>query len=272
MKNFLKTVLICSSAVTSWAQWAVHDPINTAVNTGIQTAQSANHAETLQKWAVQLEKLNRQIRQLEAQLIEQRRIREVIGDPSLAGVQMILEKLGSEDLARSYGETWRAIRRLNDASQSLQRTAGGIYREIEDVTVLNQRFERQTSTYLPFAVVDAHVENLDQITHQTTDRRVELQSALSDSLAELRNVSTQAEVDQLHIKVAVLNGQLAVIESERQRGLDQLLAQSMENQNQAEKHRQDLLEKQINDESQTRHVINAWQQSIRIAPDVYTRP
>lgn len=272
MNRLFQLVLICGSAATSLAQWTVHDPLNTAVNAGIQTVQKANHVETLHQWASQLEKLNRQIRQFENLLVEQRRIRQVIGDPSLAGVQMVLDKLGPEDFARTYGETWRAIRRINNASQSLQRTAGGIFREIDDLTVLNQRFERHPSIYRPFAAIDAHVENLDHIWIDTSKRQVELQSALSDSLAELRRASTQAQVDQLNLKVAVLNGQLTSIESERRRGLDQLSAQYIENQNQAEKERQDLLEKQIHDESQTRDVINTWQRSLRIGPDVYTQP
>ena len=275
MKNrrrLIPIILICGSAATSLAQWTVHDPVNTAVNAGIQTVQKANHVETLHQWAIQLEKLNRQIRQFEDLLVEQRRIRQVIGDPSLAGVQTVVDKLAPEDFARTYGETWRAIRRINDASQSLQRTAGGIFRELDDLTLLNQSFERHTSTYRPFAVVDAHVENLDHIWGNTAERQVELQSALSDTLAELRGASTQAQVDQLNLKVAVLNGQLNAIESERRRGMDQLSAQHIENLNQAEKERQDLLEKQIHDESQTRDAINTWQRSLRIGPDVYTRP
>ncbi len=272
MNYLFRIILTCVSAATSVAQWAVHDPINTAVNAGIQTVQKANHVETLHQWAIQLEKLNRQIRQFEDLLVEQRRIRAVIGDPSLAGVQMVVEKLGPKDFARTYGETWRAIRRINDASESLQRTAGGIFREIDDLTMLNQRFERHTSTYRPFAAVEAHVENFDHIIGETSARQAELQSALSDTLAELRRASTQAQVDQLNLKVAVLNGQLNAIESERRRGMDQLSAQRIENLNQAEKERQDLLEKQIHDESQTRNVINTWQRSFRISPDVYTQP
>jgi hypothetical protein len=271
MNRLIHLLLIWGSAATAWAQWTVHDPVNTAVNAGIRTVQKANHLESLQQWAQQLEKLNRQIRQLEDLLVEQRRIREVIGDPSLAGVQLVLEKLGPEEFARTYGETWRAIRRINDASESLQRTAGGIFREIDDITVLQQSFERHTSTYRPFAAVDAHVDNLGQVYDETSERQTELQSALFDTLTELRRASTQAEVDQLNLKVAVLNGQMAAIESERRRAIDQLSAQHVENLNQTQKKRQDLLEKQLNEESQSRDVINTWQRSLRVTPNVYTQ-
>jgi hypothetical protein len=53
------------------AQWIVNDPVNTAVNTAVQAGQAANHVETMRQWAAQLERLNRQLRQLEEQLAVQ---------------------------------------------------------------------------------------------------------------------------------------------------------------------------------------------------------
>ena len=104
-----------------FAQLIVNDPVNTAVNSGIQSAQVANHVEILRQWATQLENLNRQIRQLEDQLAEQRRIREVLGNPSVAGSQLVMDRLAPDELARTYGDTLRAVRRLADAGASLRR-------------------------------------------------------------------------------------------------------------------------------------------------------
>jgi hypothetical protein len=53
---------------------------------------------------------------------------------------------------------------------------------------------------------------------------------------------------------------------------DKLAAQQIQNENQAAKERQDLLEKQIAEERQTLTAVNAWQQSIRLTPTSYALP
>ncbi|HRE04177.1 MAG TPA: hypothetical protein PKX00_01115, partial [Opitutaceae bacterium] len=118
------------------AQWVVNDPVNTAVNTAIKGNQIAQHAETMRQWAEQLERLNRQIRQVEDLLATQRLIRDVMGDPARAGDRVIRRTLGETEFGKSYGETMDAARRLADAGGSLQRTANGIYRELDDRTAL----------------------------------------------------------------------------------------------------------------------------------------
>jgi hypothetical protein len=255
-----------------FGQWIVNDPVNTAVNIGIQSAQAANHLEVLRQWAAQLEGLNRQIRQLEDQLAEQRRIREVLGDPSLAGSQMVIDKLAPDDLARTYGETLRTVRRLADATASLRRTAEGIYGELEDRTALKQSFTRQTATYRRYAAVDQQAENAARVFDETTARQTELQSDLAGTLAALKSATTQAEVDKLNAKIAALNGQLAVVAAQRRDEADKLQAQQIQNENQAAKERQDLLEKQIAEERQSLGLVNDWQRSLRITPSAYTRP
>ena len=87
MKHFLLLVLLAASAS---AQWIVNDPVNTAVNSAVQAGQAANHIEVLRQWAAQLEQLNRQLRELEAQLAVQQRIRDVMGNPTAAGAGMAL--------------------------------------------------------------------------------------------------------------------------------------------------------------------------------------
>lgn len=256
----------------AFGQWIVNDPVNTAVNTAIQSAQATQHVETLRQWASQLEKLNRQIRQLEDQLVEQRRIREVLGNPTLAGSQMVMDKLAPEELARAYGETLRAVRRITDATASLRRTADGIYDELNDLTTLNQGFTRQTTPYRRYAAVDQRAETLGRVHDETEARRLALQADLAQSLAALQQAPTQAEVDKLNVKVAALNGQLAMIAAQRRDESEKLQAQQIENENQAAKERQDLIEKQIAEERQTLSAVNAWQRSLTLTPTSYTRP
>ncbi len=269
MKRLITFILL---ATPLSAQWAVFDPTNFGVNTLIQSGQAANHLEILRQWATQLEQLNRQLRELEQQLAVQRQIREVMGNPSASGVQVALRGLGADDLARSYGETLQAVRRITDAAASLRRTAEGIYGQLDDRTVLGRGFVRQEATYRRYAAIDRQADNAEQVADETQAQTVSLQADLAQSLIALRDAPTQADVDKLNVRVAALNGQLALLAARRRDEADKLAAQQIQNENQAAKERQDLLEEQIAEERQTLTAVNVWQQSIRLTPTSYTRP
>lgn len=253
------------------AQWVVTDPGNTAVNAAVQAGQAANHVEILRQWAEQLERLNRQLRQLEAQLAVQQRIRDVIGDPNAAGLGVVLRDLGADDLARTYGETLSAARRLANAIDSLRRTSDGIYRQLDDRTVLGREFIRQESLYRRYAAVERQADNLATVQTQTDERAASLQADIAATLEQLRGAGTQAEVDKLNGKLAVLNGQLARVDAQRRDEAEKLRAQQILNENQAAKERQDFLEKQLAEERQTMGVVGAWQEGMKLTPTDYTR-
>jgi hypothetical protein len=269
MKHFALFILLVAPAS---AQWIVNDPVNTAVNSAVQAGQAANHIEVLRQWAAQLEQLNRQLRELEAQLDVQKRIRDVMGDPTAAGAGMVLRDLGAGDLARTYGETLAASRRLANAIDSLRRTSEGIYRQIDDRTALGRDFTRQEPLYRRYAAVERQADNLAAVHAETGARSVALQGELAATLEQLRGAATQAEVDKHNAKLAVLAGQLAHLDAQRRDEADKLQTQQILNENQAAKERQDFLEKQIAEERQTLAVVGAWQQSVQITPTSYTRP
>ena len=269
MKHLL---LFGLSVAPARAQWIVNDPINTAVNSAVQAGQAANHIEVLRQWAAQLENLNRQLRELQAQLSVQQRIRDVLGDPTAAGVGMVLRDLGAGDLARTYGETLAASRRLANAIDSLRRTSEGIYRQIDDRTALGRDFNRQEPLYRRYAAVERQADNLAAVHAETGARSIALQGELAATLEQLRGSATQAEVDKHNAKLAVLAGQLAHLDAQRRDEADKLQAQQILNENQAAKERQDFLEKQLAEERQTLAIVGAWQQAVKVVPTSYTRP
>lgn len=268
MKHLFLFLLLVSSA---FAQWIVNDPVNTAVNSAVQAGQAANHLEVMRQWAQQLESLNRQLRQLEAQLAVQSRIRDVMGDPSAAGAGVVLRDLGAADLARSYGETLAAARRLANAVDSLRRTSDGIYRQLEDRTSLGRDFVRQDALYLRYAAVERQADNLATVQAQTDTRAAALQAEVAATLEQLRSAGTQAEVDKLSAKLGTLHGQLARLDGQRQSEAAKLSAQQILNDNQAAKERQDLLERQAAEERQSLGVVRAWQEGIKVEATSYNR-
>jgi hypothetical protein len=270
MKKLLWFVVLGTSSALG--QLAVYDPANHAVNLAVQSAQHASHVEILRQWAAQLESLNRQIQQLESQLAEQRRIREVLGNPTAAGAGVALDLLGELDLARTYGETLQAVQRLANAATSLRRTAEGVFVELDDRTSLKSSFARQDAPYRRYAAVERQADNFSAVLADTDAQTAGLQVDLARTLTALRDAPTQAEVDKLNVKVAALNGQLAQLGARKRDEADKLRTQQILNDNQAAKERQDLLEKQIAEERQTLSAVNDWQRSLKITPTGYTRP
>jgi hypothetical protein len=164
------------------------------------------------------------------------------------------------------------VRRLADATASLRRTADGIYGELDDQTSLQQGFTRQTAAYRRYAAVDQQADNAGRVYDETAARQAALQADLAATLASVQTATTQAEVDKLNVKVAALNGQLSLLAAKRRDESDQLLAQQIQNENQAAKERQDLLERQLAEERQSLGVVNAWQRAVQLTPDTYARP
>jgi len=259
-------------APAAFAQLIVSDPLNTAVNTAIQAKQIANDAEVLIRWAEHLQKLDLQLKQVEAQLEEQRRLRQIVGDPVVAGNRMATDHLGANDLGRSFGATSASLVALANAFDSLRFTGQGLYTALDDRTVLDQPFARQSEPYRRYAAVEQQAGNLDTVYAQTAARRATLQADLANTLQQLKTAPTQAEVEKLHAKISVLNGQLATVEAQRHDAAAQLQAQQILNENQGEKERQDLLERQIAEEQQAFAIVGAWQQSVKLTPTSYTQP
>ncbi|HTL66207.1 MAG TPA: hypothetical protein VL200_00965 [Lacunisphaera sp.] len=248
------------------------DPGNTAVDLAIQANQESQHLVILKQWADQLQAMDRQLRQLEDQLAAQRRIRDVLGNPSAVGISGVLRDPGATGLPQEFGETLRAVQRVADATASLRRTAESIYQVLDDRTVLGQAFVRQPAPYKRYAAVELQSDNLAQVFEDTGTKTTALQKDLAATLAQLANASTQAEVDKLNTKVAAINGQLAHLAAARRDETDKLLAQQVLNENQAAKERQDFLEKQIAEERQTLTAVGAWQAGLSIKATEYSRP
>ncbi len=267
-----KLLLLLFLTPAAFGQLAVYDPANHLVNLAIQSGQAANQAETLRQWAAQLEGLNRQIQQLDAQLTEQQHIRQVMGDPPAAGSQIGLPGLGTTELTHAIGETAAAVRRLANAAASLANTADGIFQQLDNRTVLGSTFTRQEPVYLRYAAVERQAGNLADAQTQTDAQTLALQGELAATLQQLRTASTQAEVDKLNVKVTAVNGQLAHLDAQRRNEAEKLSAQKILNDNQAAKESQDLLEKQIAEERQTFTAVGTWQQSVKLTPTNYQQP
>jgi hypothetical protein len=195
-----------------------------------------------------------------------------MGDPARAGDRVVRRTLGETEFVKTYGETMDAMRRLSDAVGSLKRTSEGIYRALDDRTSLGASFVRQPELYRRYAAVERQGDNVGAVLAATDADIAAVQTDLAAAVSDLRNAPTQAETEKLHATIDALNGRLAGLAARRSEETDKLLAAQILNENQAEKERRDLQEKQIAEERQSVAAANAWQRSLRLTPTNYTRP
>lgn len=266
-----RAILFLVTVVGVHAQWIVNDPVNTAVNTAIQAGQKADHLEILRQWALELEKLNQQLQAMKDELAVEQELRNFVGNPSAAGGQTLLRELGAQDLARNYGDTLQAVRRLAYDVETLHATADGIFTSLEDRTALGSRVERQRQYYRRFAAVEEQAVALEATEAKANRRSTALQAELAATLEQMKAASTLADVEKLSVKVAALNGQIAEAAARRSEAADQLRAQEILVENQAAKERQDLLERQSSEERQSAGVMDQWQEAIQVKGESYTR-
>lgn len=266
--KYLLLLLLISPA---WAQWVVSDPANQAVNLATQAKQVAAHAEVINRWAQQLEKLNEQIRQAQDLIALQQRVRDILGDPVKAGERLLTGELRDTELGRSFGETLSAARRLARAADTLRNTVDDTYAALDDRTVLGRPFVRDLSFYKRYAVVERQAETVNATQQASSEQMERLQGDLAGTLASLKTATTQSEVAKLQAVAAALTGQIAHLDAVRGEEAAKLAALQVMNQNQTAKERTDLAEKQSADERDAVSALNAWQKSIKLTPTDYTR-
>jgi hypothetical protein len=267
--KFLLTFLLIFSPLC--AQWVVTDPGNQVVNLATQAKQVAAHAEILNQWAQQLEKLNQQIRQAQDLIALQQRVRDILGDPEKAGERLLTGELQDTELGRSFGETLSAARRLARAADTLRNTVDDTYAALDDKTVLGRPFDRDLSFYKRYAVVERQAETVNATQETTAEQMKRLQGDLAETVASLKTAKTQSEVAKLSAVADALRGQIAHLDAVRAEEAAKLNALQVMNQNQAAKERTDLAEKQSADERDAVKAVNDWQKAIKLTPTDYTR-
>lgn len=250
-------LLAISFAPRILAQIPVTDVANLTNNTLL-------HAENLAKWVDSINHLRTQIDQLNRQINIQDDIRRWSGSPVDAGAKVVLEGLGRADLARDYGRTKHAITGLVGSLDSLTRTVDGSYRAVTDIDIDGNQFKRDPLLYRRYAVLDAVQTNTEVVATETRTRERELQEEVSTTLEELKGAATEAETQKLTAKLSVINGQLAHVESARQREVDAVVLQKIANDARLEQERQAAAELAARDDHLAQQRISTYLNTLRV--------
>ena len=255
MKTLLLLPLFTSVAFASGIP--VFDGANLA-------AQNVSHAQNIAKWVDSIAKLRTQIDQLNQQINIQDDIRKWSGNPVEAGANVLLDVLGEEDLAREFGRGRDEILRVTRSLDSLQNTADGNYRSIQGASIDGSNVAHDALTFRRYSVLDAKQANSVQVADETKTRETELQEEIALTLQELKEATTDAEVQKLSAKLVALNGQLAQVESVRRREVDEVALQKIANDARIEQERLAAAELEAKDNHLANQRISAYMRTLKL--------
>ena len=193
------------------------------------------HIEEIAKWAESIEQLKTQITQLNQQISIQGDLRKWAGNP--ANATLALDTLGVGDLTRAYGKTKDAVVAATASLDSLSNTASGTFRSITSLDLDGKSMGYDEKTFRRYSVLDAKRANADQVAADIQDRQRELQEEVASTLAALKSAGTDSAVQKEAAKLTALNGQLAQLENERRRQIDEVSLQKIANDARLEEER-----------------------------------
>jgi len=220
--------------------------------------------ENTAKWVTSIAHLKTQIDQLSQQIGIEGDIREWTGDPKKAAGKLVISSLGAGDLVHEYGQTRQAILSTVAGLDSLKHTAQGTYRAIQNIDLEGNELNRDLQTFRRYAVLDATQANTQQVTAQTKARETELQEAIAETLDDLKSAETDAEVQKHAAKLAVLNGQLAQVETTRRREVDALAMEKIANDSRLEQERLAAAELALKDDFLANQRVTTYMKSLKL--------
>lgn len=257
MKTITTILLLLGLSLSARAQIPVTDVASIVDN-------EIAHAENIVKWVESIAQLKIQIEQLKQQVSIQTDIRQWAGNPLDAAGRVALDKLGVSDLVRSYGRVRTDIVSTANSLDSLGNTANGTYPAIDSTDLNGGTVVRDDLAHRRYSVLDAQQQNYQQVVADTDERELALQDDLAQTLADLKDASTDAEVSKQTAKVEAINGQLAVLSAERRDQADQVIAQKIANDARLEQERLAAAELEAKDDYLANQRVTSFMSTIKV--------
>jgi len=225
-----KTIILLSlvTGVSLRAQIPVTDVANLMNN-------EVAHLENIAKWVESIEQLKTQITQLKEQVSIQSDLRKWAGNPGSA--TLALNTLGLNELSQAYGKSKEAILTTTASLESLTSTDKGMYRPLAVLDLGGEEMKYDENTFRRYSILDAKKANAEEVAETTGERVRVLQEEVGTTLLSLNAASTEAETQKEAAKLTALNGQLAQVETERKRKVDEVLLQKISNDARLEEER-----------------------------------
>jgi hypothetical protein len=194
-----------------------------------------NHTEELAKWADQIDRMNQSLQKLDQQLQTLNRVKEVIGDPTQIAGLVGLGELTDSLQNSGIGKLSASIAQTADSLQTLKETGQGLYQTIPATLTDGTSILRDLPGYRKFSAIEKSKQNFDSVFDEAVSEIKKLDSDIQSTASQLRNASTQAEVDKLNAKLNALHSAKDSWEGRKRDATNQLWAQKIANDNDREK-------------------------------------
>jgi len=239
MKKLIATIAIALPlAFSARAQWIVYDPTS-----NIQ--QIVDQAANIAKYIQMIENQVQQIETLSDQLTEFKNYEKVFGNPSQVTLST-LSALNSDLQKIEPGIKLENLVSSADGNYALTYNNSGIYATVgaSFQTPGGQTIQRPADQYKPFAAINRTADNYVAVADDAAQRRTSIKNQIAQTTEQLKNATTDAEVQKLQGVLTGLNGDLASTDAEVNQAVGSALVQDIQNRNDQQKQQKALSEQQ----------------------------
>ncbi len=219
-KFLLLLVLLVSFAPLARAQYPVSvvaDPIAVA-----------NEAEEIAKWTQSIATLEQQLQQMEQTVTLAQQMKSVVGNPASIASPMQLSSLGS---SQTVGQLTSAINQTVNGATALENSGSKLFSAVPSTTPSGMAMNFNPSQFLSFSAIQNQNVNVTNVVQDTVTRIAALQQQKATTVAQIQSAPDQSTVQKLTAQAASIDGQIAALGQQQQTATDQIVTQSISNQN-----------------------------------------
>jgi hypothetical protein len=230
MKKIIALITVALPLVfTAHAQDIVYDPV-------MNVEQIVDQAANIAKYVTMIENQVKQITTLTDQLNEFKHYEDLFGDPSTIALPMV-SALNSDLQLPEIGQNLDHLLVLTHSSDAFTNTVSGIFTAIGATfqTPDGKTILRATNDFKPFAALTQTADNFITVANNAAARRAAIKNQIAQTTTQLKNATTDAEVQKLQGILTGLNADLSGTEAEVQQAVSSALVQDIQNRNEESK-------------------------------------
>ena len=239
MNKLITTILIALPlAFSASAQWIVYDP-------AMHTQQIVDEVQNLAKYVEMINNQVQQIQTLTSQLTEFKNYEAVFGNPSKVVLSMVAP-LNADLQKLEPGLNLENLVANADGNFALTYNNSGIYATVGTsfLTPGGQTIQRPADQYKPFAAINRTADNYVAVAADASSRRAAIKTQIAQTIEQLNNATTDAEVQKLQGVLTTQNADLASTDAEVHQAVGSALVQDIQNRNDQQKQIKALTEQQ----------------------------
>jgi hypothetical protein len=189
-----------------------------------------NEVQQIAKWTESIGVLNQQLQQLQQTLQVAQTVKGYIGDPAAAAQAMGLQLLGPQ-LSQSVVQLTSSLNQTVSGAMALENSGSQLFSPIDLKTPSGFSMNFDSSQFKPFAAIQSQNTNVTNVVQDTVSRIAALQQQKATTLAQIKSAPDQSTVQKLTAQAAAIDGQIASLGQQQQTATDQIVTQSISNQN-----------------------------------------